>query len=136
MAHALYGHNGPCKNIHGHTYTLSVTLLGKIQNIPGTSEDGMVVDFSIIKDLVRKHIVDVYDHALVLNGNSPHKELEGIKTHSEKLILINEQPTCENLALRFAEHLQTLLPKNLLLHHLRLQETPSSWAEWHREDNC
>ncbi len=57
MAHALYGYDGPCKNIHGHTYHLSITLLGKpIADIEHVNL-GMVIDFVELKDVVKKHII-------------------------------------------------------------------------------
>ncbi|HLU85688.1 MAG TPA: 6-carboxytetrahydropterin synthase, partial [Vicingaceae bacterium] len=67
MAHALIGYDGPCKNIHGHSYRLNVTVKGKVKNGTSDSDEGMVVDFGIIKKIVNELIVDKYDHALVLN---------------------------------------------------------------------
>ena len=136
MAHALYGHKGPCKNIHGHTYKLSVTLLGNVTNDFGNSRDGMVVDFSALKKLVQKEIVSVYDHALVLNADSPHAELKGLSENFEKVIYFENQPTCENLVLYIAEKLNRLIPKGTILHHVSLQETPTAKAEWYYEDNA
>jgi 6-pyruvoyltetrahydropterin/6-carboxytetrahydropterin synthase len=135
MAHALYGHKGLCRNIHGHTYTLSVTLLGGITNDPGNTEDGMVVDFSSLKDLVHEQVISVYDHALVLNGHSPHGDLKEIEKNFEKVIYLEDQPTCENLVLRIAGHLNEHLPAGIILHHVSLQETPTAKAEWYYEDN-
>lgn len=135
MAHALFGHKGLCRNIHGHTYTLSITLLGRITNDPGNTEDGMVIDFSVLKDLVRQEVLLMYDHALVLNGSSPHKELNQVGANFEKVIYLDGQPTCENLVLKITETLNKCLPKGMILHHVSLQETPATRAEWFYEDN-
>lgn len=135
MAHALFGHKGLCRNIHGHTYTLSVTLLGAITRSAGNTEDGMVMDFSVLKDLVRQEVISVYDHALVLNGSSSHGELRQIRENFEKVIYLEEQPTCENLVLRIAGNLSRRLPRGVILHHVSLQETPTARAEWFYEDN-
>lgn len=135
MAHALYGHKGPCKNIHGHTYELSVSLLGKITNDFGTTSDGMVVDFSALKELLQKEIIAVYDHALVLNADSPHSELNSLRENFEKIIYLENQPTCENLVLDIVVRLNKLIPKGTILHHVSLQETPTAKAEWFYEDN-
>ena len=51
MAHALFGYDGPCKNIHGHTYELSVTLKGKVLQENNHPKDGMVIDFTDFKQL-------------------------------------------------------------------------------------
>jgi 6-pyruvoyltetrahydropterin/6-carboxytetrahydropterin synthase len=48
MAHALLGHDGPCKNIHGHSYKLDVTVKGKVKQNTTDPDEGMVVDFTII----------------------------------------------------------------------------------------
>ncbi len=135
MAHALYGHNGPCKNIHGHTYTLRVTLIGPVREQAGDTEDGMLIDFTVLKQWVNRQIISVFDHALVLNGTSPHAELKDIRKNFEKVIFLKRQPTCENLVVHFAELLRLDLPAELNLHHLFLQETPTSWAEWYQADN-
>lgn len=135
MAHALYGHKGLCQNIHGHTYTLCVTLIGTPVNAPGSPDDGMLLDFSLLKTIVHGRVISVYDHALVLNGNSPHRQLQEIPENFEKVIYLEEQPTCENLVLRIADDLKQHLPGEVSLHHLSLQETPTATAEWFSEDN-
>ena len=73
--HALYGYDGKCKNVHGHSYKLSVTVIG--QPIADATEVkyGMVIDFSDLKKIVTEEIVDVFDHATVFNKNTPHVEL-------------------------------------------------------------
>ena len=72
--HALYGHDGLCKNIHGHSYKLYVTVIGKPINDVNQAKNGMVIDFKDLKTIVKSEIVDVFDHAMVLNNNSPHSE--------------------------------------------------------------
>lgn len=135
MAHALFGHKGLCKNIHGHTYTLSITLLGDVIKDPGNTNDGMVIDFSVLRDLVKEKVISVYDHALVLNGNSPHRELHPLTQSFEKVLYMDKQPTCENLVVLIAGNLNRYLPHGMILHHVSLQETPTSRAEWFYEDN-
>ncbi len=135
MAHALYGYNGPCKNIHGHSYRLSVCVIGPVLNNGTQAKNGMVMDFTDLKRIVQSLVIDELDHALLLNGNSPHKEMALNKELFEKVIFVNYQPTCENLVIEIAERIKKALPQNLELHHLKLQETESSYAEWHSEDN-
>jgi len=135
MAHALFGHEGLCRNIHGHTYSLSVTLIGPMIEASGKTDDGMVVDFSILKELVRKEVISVFDHSLVLNGNSPHRELKDLPQTFERVLFMDKQPTCENLVTWIAQKLKSSLPAGLVLHHVSLMETPTAKAEWHLEDN-
>ena len=135
MAHALYGYAGPCKNIHGHSYHLSVSVIGKVNHRLNSSDNGMVIDFSDLKEMVKLNITDRFDHALVLNGRSPHKNVVKENNLFEKIILVDYQPTCENLLLDFVGKIKHCLPKNVKLHHLCLRETLYSYAEWYAEDN-
>jgi 6-pyruvoyltetrahydropterin/6-carboxytetrahydropterin synthase len=135
MAHALYGYDGPCKNIHGHTYHLSVTLLGQPVTETSDVKLGMVVDFGDLKNIVKEVILETYDHALVLNEEAPYSKSEIISSEFEKVILVPYQPTCENLLLSFVELLRSRFPSSLSLHSVRLEETPTSYAEWHLDDN-
>ncbi|HRI32766.1 MAG TPA: 6-carboxytetrahydropterin synthase [Saprospiraceae bacterium] len=135
MAHALYGYDGPCKNIHGHTYHLSITLIGKpIEDIK-KAKLGMVIDFGDLKDLVHKHIIQVFDHALVLNQEAPYSKSEVISNEFEKVILVPYQPTCENLLLDFVDRLSDKFSISTPIFSIRLEETPTSFAEWFLEDN-
>jgi 6-pyruvoyltetrahydropterin/6-carboxytetrahydropterin synthase len=133
MAHALIGHDGPCRNIHGHSYQLSVTLKGKPITNKKDPKLGMVIDFADLKVLVNKEIVQPFDHALVLNRNAPANLQRSLK--HQKLILVDFQPTCENMVIHFAEKLKGTLPRSLELNHLLLKETSTSFAEWYSEDN-
>ena len=134
MAHALFGYDGPCKNIHGHSYQLSVTIKGKPVEDEKNPKLGMVMDFTELKNIV-KPIIDELDHATMLNTKSPHKQLAEKNLLFEKLVLVNYQPTCENILIDMAEYIQLRLPSTIQLHHLKLQETPTSYADWFAEDN-
>ncbi len=133
-AHALWNHDGLCKHIHGHSYILFVTVKGTPLNLPGDPKNGMVMDFSILKNIVKPNIVDIFDHALVVNGNSPHGELAQSKGFT-RVIGVDYQPTCENMLLDFKDRIEPFLPKNVKLHSLRLYETATSYAEWLTEEN-
>ena len=135
MAHALYGYNGPCKNIHGHSYNLSVTLIGNVINEKENPINGMVIDFTDLKKIVQNSIISELDHTLILNGNSPHRDIKNNEDLFERILLVNFQPTCENLLLDFVGKIKSQLPENLKLHHLFLRETATSYAEWYAEDN-
>ena len=135
MAHALYGHDGPCRNIHGHTYHLHVTILGNPLQEINHPKNGMVYDFGDLKSLVKNEIVDHFDHALVLNENSPHKNVEVLHQQFDKIVLLPFQPSCENLLIEFKKRLEHFFNSKHSLVALKLEETPTSFAEWRREDN-
>ena len=133
MAHALLGYDGPCKNIHGHSYKLKVTVKGKVKEDTADSDEGMVIDFGIIKDIVNELIIDKYDHSLVLNEKMKIEEEQF--EFMNKLIIVPFQPTCEKLLVHYADLIQSKLPSNIQLHSLFLRETPNSYAEWFSEEN-
>ncbi|MCP4883535.1 MAG: 6-carboxytetrahydropterin synthase [Flavobacteriales bacterium] len=134
-AHALYGYDGKCKNIHGHSYHIYVTVIGTPIEDDKHPKNGMVMDFGDLKVIVKKEIVSKFDHAVVLNANSPHKELANtINDYSHKVVMVPYQPTSENMLIDFAERIQRQLPQNVLLHSLKLYETANSYAEWFASD--
>lgn len=134
--HALYGYDGKCKNVHGHSYKLSVTVIGTPNSDSSNVKYGMVIDFGDLKKIVKEEIVDKFDHATVFNKNTPHIELANeLKSRGHHVILVDYQPTSENMVIDFSKKIQSRLPKSIMLHSLRLQETDTSHAEWYASDN-
>lgn len=134
--HALYGYDGKCKNVHGHSYKLSVTVIGTPISDTSNVKFGMVIDFSDLKKIVKEEIVDVFDHATVFNKNTPHVELATeLETRGHHVILVDYQPTSENMVTDFSQKIKNRLPETIKLHSLKLQETDTSFAEWYASDN-
>ncbi|MBT4778991.1 MAG: 6-carboxytetrahydropterin synthase [Polaribacter sp.] len=134
--HALYGYDGKCKNVHGHSYKLSVTVSGSPITDNSNVKFGMVIDFSDLKKIVKEEIVDIFDHATVFNQNTPHIELaKELQARDHHVILVDYQPTSEMMVIDFAAKIKSRLPKNIDLFSLRLQETDTSFAEWFASDN-
>jgi len=134
--HALYGYDGKCRNVHGHSYKLSVTVIGTPITDTANVKLGMVIDFGDLKKIVKEDIVDVFDHATVFNKNTPHVELaQELSTRGHNVILVDYQPTSENMVIDFAEKIKKRLPEHIQLHSLKLQETETSFAEWYATDN-
>jgi len=134
--HALYGYDGLCKNVHGHSYKLAVTIAGTPIDDPTNTKFGMVMDFSELKTIVKEEIVLPFDHATVLNTNSPHKALaDEMEKRGHKVLRVNYQPTCEMMIVAFAEKIQKRLPAHIRLISLKLRETGTAYAEWFATDN-
>lgn len=134
-AHALPGYDGKCKNIHGHSYQLFVTIIGTPINDKTNPKNGMVLDFGDLKKIVNTEIIDVFDHAIVLNKDSEHLSLaEKIAEYSHRIVLVNYQPTSELMLIDFSEKIIHKLPKGVNLHSLKLYETNNSYAEWFASD--
>lgn len=132
MAHHLPGHDGLCINIHGHSYRLVVSLKGTPLNEIKNPKDGMVVDFADLKAIVKEQVLDKLDHALVLRDSlesqTVKKSLSAIGV--EKVLLLKNQPTCENLLLFIKDELLPNIPNNLEVTRLQLKETATTSAEW------
>ena len=133
MAHTLHGYDGLCKNIHGHSYKLWVTIRAKVRQEKAHKKDGMVMDFDVLKSIVKPDIIDKYDHSLVLNANSPHAEIDF--SAFEKVFFLPYQPTSENLVMDFALKIKSKLPEGIELYKVAISETATSFAEWNCEDN-
>ena len=134
--HALYGHDGKCKNIHGHSYKLSVTVLGNPVSDSNDPKFGMIMDFSDLKKIVKEEILTRFDHATIFNKNTPHIELaNNLKSLGHNVVLVDYQPTSEMLVTDFADKIKNRLPKNIKLFSLKLRETASCYAEWYANDN-
>jgi len=135
MAHALFQYDGLCRNIHGHSYNLHVTLLGDAKKEQGHPKDGMVMDFSELKKIVKSNIVDRFDHSLMVNSLFPDAQIELLRQTTDRIIIVDFQPTSENIVAYIAEILQQHLPSDVLLFSIRLYETVTSYAEWFATDN-
>ncbi len=134
--HALYGYDGKCRNVHGHSYKLWVTVIGIPINDTTNVKYGMVIDFSDLKKIVKEEIVDVFDHATVFNKNTPHVELaKELSDRGHNVLLVDYQPTSEMMTIAFAEKIKNRLPENVKLHSLKLQETETSYASWCASEN-
>ena len=133
--HAIYGYDGLCKNVHGHSFKLDVTIIGQPITDPDHVKNGMVIDFGDLKTIVNREIVDPFDHATVLNVNSPHKEIaDEMESRGHKILRVSYQPTCEMMIIDFALKLKAKLPNHLKLYSLKLRETETAFAEWYADD--
>ncbi len=133
FAHALDGYDGPCRNIHGHTYHLEISVLGRVCRKEQSTKTGMVVDFKHLKKLVHDCIEADFDHALVLNGSSEkHRKMATeLGNQFNKIVMLESQPTCENILLEFKNRIEPGI-RNFqgILYEIKLQETPTSSATW------
>ncbi len=135
MAHALWNYDGLCRNIHGHSYILAVTVIGEPNSNVKSPKYGMVMDFGELKRVVKEEIVDRLDHTFVISSHSQHNKLNGIPQMIDRFEVVDYQPTCENLLVDFAARMEKKLPETIKLFSMKLNETANSFAEWYAEDN-
>ena len=135
MVHALWNYDGACRNIHGHSYKLFITLAGFPNPDRNDPKFGMVIDFKDLKDMVKGTIVDFLDHSLVVYREADGKVLSTVRSMYEKVHVFDFQPTCENLVLYIVATIRPMLAPGMELNTVKLFETATSFAEWHAEDN-
>ncbi|MBN1199610.1 MAG: 6-carboxytetrahydropterin synthase [Bacteroidales bacterium] len=133
-AHALKGYDGPCRNIHGHSYRLSVTVTGNPITDPSSPKKGMIMDFSELKSIMKSRIIDPMDHALILPSDLDITGLHQLKETFSNIVVVDYQPTSENLLTDFAQRIASALPEGVRLFSLTLRETATSYAEWFADD--
>ncbi|QAU34603.1 6-carboxytetrahydropterin synthase QueD [Janthinobacterium sp. 17J80-10] len=131
--HRIPDHKSQCRNLHGHRYTLEITLVGAVIEEEGSSDRGMIMDFSDVKALAKQYLVDVWDHAFLVYAKDEkvREFLQSLPGH--KTVVIDSIPTVENLAQTAFNILkaayQDRYGTGLRLHKLVLHETPNCWAE-------
>jgi 6-pyruvoyltetrahydropterin/6-carboxytetrahydropterin synthase len=135
-AHMLEGYDGLCREIHGHSYRLFVTIKGEPISNTDSPKLGMVMDFGNLKRIVNEQIVDRLDHAFMMRNTLAADDIiNQLGQRFSKVVLTEYQPTCENMLTDFAERLLGALPEDIELCSLRLHETATSYAEWYASDN-
>ena len=128
-AHAIYGYDGPCKYIHGHSYVLHVTVASSVAgNEDFIKKPGFVVDFKLLKKIVQETIVQKLDHRLILskeylNANPTLKSQENMEVWEM-------EPSAENILFFSKKTIDKALPEGIKLVRLRIYETADSFAEW------
>lgn len=135
MAHVLWNYDGPCRNVHGHSYKLFVTLSGVPSDEQDNPKNGMVIDFTDLKKIVKKEIINVFDHSVVVSIKHDKEKIKMFKKLFGNTVLVDYQPTCENLVSDFADRIISFLPSGVSLFSLKLYETATSYAEWYASDN-
>ena len=122
-AHRLHNHDGVCKNIHGHSYRWQVGVSGEVNKATG-----MIIDFKILKNILQRHIIDPFDHKLILSVYD-----RGFCYEECNVTIFDMLPTVEN----FVAHVATVISNSVslksfngVLEFVRCWETEKSYAEW------
>ena len=132
--HRVLGHEGKCKHLHGHRYRVEITVRG-----PKLDALGRVIDFGEVKRLVGGWVDANWDHNLLLHPDDPllatHPDLaEHIHGRAPYVMLPHGRklnPTAENMAeTLFSVACMLLGERGLEVIHVRLYETPNSWADY------
>lgn len=131
MAHRILNHKSKCRSNHGHTYLLSVYILGSVIEQQGISDEGMIMDFGDVKEILTRKIYDVLDHGSMFWEHDPL--VPALEADIEtKLVKVPFVPTAENIAKWCFEQVydEILIEGQRQLESVRLYETPNSWADY------
>ncbi len=131
--HRLPNHKSQCRHLHGHRYAIEITVEAEVVSSKGSSDEGMVMDFSEVKSIAKQVLVDKWDHAFLAHQDDTQVVhfLASIPDH--KTVLLDAVPTAENLVriafgiLRNAYKEQ--YGSRIKLTQVRLYETPNCWAD-------
>lgn len=129
-AHMLYKYEGACRNLHGHSYKLEVTIEG----IPN-EQYGFVMDFKELNSILKEVVPD---HMFISNKNLPNDSTERqiVRILKEADMAIKEYdfvPSAENMVANFAKEIQERLPNGLDVVKACLWETTNSFATWKKD---
>lgn len=130
MAHAIDGYQGPCKNIHGHTYILHVTITRKNTDDQYVPSPGFVFDFKELKKIVKESVIKKLDHSLVLS--SAFLKNQPAFAVAENIQIWEVEPSAENILIYIKNTIENILPAEISIENLKLYETSDSYAEWKR----
>lgn len=131
MAHRVMNHDSKCKNLHGHRYSIEVGVDDKVLVKPGESDDGMVIDFSDLKQIMINEIDEKFDHNSIFSSDDPIKGyiISASSYQYKQPIFVPFVPTAENLAKHWYELIEPkLAAQNIKIRHVIVWETPSSTA--------
>ena len=123
-AHVLTNHQGLCKNLHGHTYRVDVSVAQAADD-----DRDMVIDFKDLKGIANEVICDRFDHAFIYNTESAgEKEIAAVvEKNGMRTVAIPFRSTAENLAKLFYNELKSRVPG---LSAVKVWETADSSAEY------
>jgi len=137
--HRIPNHASQCRHLHGHRYAIEITVSGPVVATAGAADEGMVMDFSAVKTVAQRHVVDPWDHAfLAWRQDVPVVSfLNGLAGH--RTVLFDAPPTAEHLAQTAFAILQRAYADQyggkLKLERVRIYETPNCWADALRGEN-
>ena len=126
-AHVLTNHKGLCRNLHGHTYRVDVS----VRQADGDSAD-MVMDFKDVKRICEETVLSKFDHAFIYNDTSPAESdiAAVVAKHGMRTVALPWRSTAENLARHFFTELSARIPG---VSSVKVWETPDSCAEYNAD---
>lgn len=135
MGHRVPNHKSKCRNLHGHRYKIEVGVDGNVITEKGSSDEGMVIDFGDLKEVMMQTIDAKYDHSFTIYEDDAFRPtFNDFVTQGQKIHFVPFVPTAENLAKHWFEELEyELKDRKIQIEYIRVWETPTSTAYYARE---
>lgn len=135
MGHRVPNHKSKCSNVHGHRYCIEVGVDDKVITESGESDEGMVIDFGDLKEIMMQEIDAVYDHSYTMyEGDKYLSNFKPMIDAGMKINVIDVIPTAENLAQWWFAIMEIKLrDRNIKIHHVKVWETPTSTATYQED---
>lgn len=138
MGHRILNHNSQCRNLHGHRYKAEICLKGSLVTKHGSSDEGMVLDFGIIKEIAKQEIDQVLDHSFMI-WDQDKLLMDFFKSNKDlKHVIVPFPPTAENIASWLFSILEKKFKKTyknkIRLESIQLWETPNNMVICTKED--
>lgn len=132
MGHRVPNHFGKCRNLHGHRYKIEVGVDDKVITKRLDSSEGMVIDFSILKQVMMKEIDEVFDHGFAVSKHDDfYSTFLDFFNQGQKIIFVDFIPTAENLAKYWYDIMREALNQHSIrIAHVTVWETPTSTATY------
>ncbi|MEC7042103.1 MAG: 6-carboxytetrahydropterin synthase, partial [Candidatus Thermoplasmatota archaeon] len=127
--HRVPNHKSKCRHMHGHRYRWEAELEGDVITQEGSSEEGMLMDFSDVSAILNQHIHDVVDHAfIVYEGDKDALTALSHMGDEHRTLVVPFIPTAENLAKwafeQVESHISSSYGNSLKLYAFHVRETP------------
>ena len=131
-AHILTNHQGMCRNLHGHTYRVDVSVRRVSAAPDADTPSDMVIDFKDLKKVIEDAVVSRFDHAFIYNETSAaESEIAAVVAkHGMRTVALPWRSTAENLARHFFTELSARVPG---VSSVKVWETPVSCAEYNAD---
>lgn len=133
-AHSLTFHEGKCRNLHGHTYKLQLSVVGTVVQ-DSEPDSGMIADFGIIKKIVEDNWLSKVDHGYIFSNNAisdggfSRELLQLLEKYEMLSYFMTFEPTCENLVREIFNQLNIPFKiAGMEISEIKLWETPTSFA--------
>lgn len=140
-AHRVPNHKSKCKNLHGHRYRIEVAVNDKVITEPGASDEGMVIDFGDLKEIMMEVIDKKLDHTGIFSTNDPDINLlmqiekQQLGRGGKPMVWVDFIPTAENIASYIYKEMKSaLLGRGIQIEAVQVDETPTSVAIFTRND--